>query len=69
VSVGLGIGIGLALSFGLNRLIAVWVENSHHNPFLVLGVSFLLLAVAILACLLPARKASSVDPMTALRCE
>jgi len=69
VSVGLGIGVGLALSFGLNRLIAVWVENSHHNPLLVLGVSFLLLAVAVLACLLPARKASSVDPMTALRCE
>ena len=69
VSVGLGIGIGLALSFGLNRLIARWVENSHHSPLLVLGVSFLLLAVAALACLLPARRASSVDPMTALRCE
>ena len=69
VSVGLGIGVGLALSFGLNRLIARWVENSHHSPLLVLGVSFLLLAVAALACLLPARRASSVDPMTALRCE
>jgi putative ABC transport system permease protein len=69
VSVGLGIGVGLALSFGLNRLIARWVENSSHNPFLALGVSFLLLAVATLACLLPARRASSVDPMTALRCE
>ena len=69
VSVGLGIGVGLALSFGLNRLIARWVENSHHSPLLVLGVSFLLLVVAALACLLPARRASSVDPMTALRCE
>ena len=68
-SVGLGIGIGLALSFGLNRLIARWVENSNHNSLLVLGVSFLLLAVATLACLLPALRASSVDPMTALRCE
>lgn len=69
VSVGLGIGVGLALSFGLNRLIARWVENSHHSHLLVLGVSFLLLVVAALACLLPARRASSVDPMTALRCE
>jgi predicted permease len=69
VSVGIGIGIGLALSIGLNRLIARWVENSDHNPLLVVGASLLLLAVAALACLLPARRASSVDPMTALRCE
>jgi len=68
-SVGLGIVIGLALSFGLNRVIAQWVENSNHNPFLVLAGAFLLLAVAIVACLAPARRASSVDPMTALRCE
>jgi ABC-type antimicrobial peptide transport system permease subunit len=69
VSVGIGIGIGLALSIGLNRLIARWVENSDPNPLLVVGASLLLLAVAALACLLPARRASSVDPMTALRCE
>ena len=69
VSVGVGTAIGLALSFGLNRFIAQWVENSSHNPLLVLAGSAVLLAVAILACLAPARRASSVDPMTALRCE
>jgi ABC-type antimicrobial peptide transport system permease subunit len=69
VSVGLGIGIGLALSFGLHRLIARWVANSSHNPLLVLSVSLLLLVVAVIACLVPARRASSVDPMAALRCE
>jgi len=69
VSVGLGIVGGLALSFGLSRLIARWVENSSHNPLLVLAGSVLLFAVAIVACLAPARRASSVDPMTALRCE
>jgi ABC-type antimicrobial peptide transport system permease subunit len=69
VSVGAGIGIGLALSLGLNRLIARWVENGASNPFLVLSVSLLLIVVAVIACLLPARRASSVDPMTALRCE
>lgn len=69
VSVGIGIGVGLSLSFGLGRLIGRWVENSSGNPLLVLAASLLLLAVSVIACLAPARRASSVDPMTALRCE
>jgi len=69
VSVGLGIAMGFALSLGLNRMITRWVENGAYNPLLLLGVSFLLLGVAALACILPARRASSVDPMTALRCD
>jgi putative ABC transport system permease protein len=68
-SVGWGLLAGLTLSFGLNRLISRWVENSVHDPWLILGVSSVLIAVAGLACLLPSWKASSVDPMTALRCE
>jgi putative ABC transport system permease protein len=70
VSVGMGIGTGFVLSFVLNRFLARWVENSRHNPLPVLAGSILLLAAAALvACLVPARRASSVDPMTALRCE
>ncbi|MGC1300120.1 MAG: FtsX-like permease family protein, partial [Alloacidobacterium sp.] len=69
VSVGLGIVVGLALSFGLTRIITRWIENASTSPLLLLAVSFLLLIVAALACLLPARRASTVDPMTALRCE
>jgi ABC-type antimicrobial peptide transport system permease subunit len=69
VSIGAGIGLGLALSLGLNRLMSRWIENSHSSVLVLLAVSFLLLAVAALACLLPARRASTVDPMTALRCE
>jgi predicted permease len=69
VSVCLGVAIGLALSFGLNRFISRWVENSSHNPLLVLAGSAILFVVAIAACLAPALRASSVDPMTALRCE
>ena len=68
-SVGLGIAIGLGLSFGLSKMIASWIQNGSNNPLLIVGVSLLLLAVAALACVLPARRASSVDPMTALRCE
>jgi predicted permease len=68
-SVGLGVLIGLALSFGLNRLIAQWIDNGTHNPFVVLGVSLLLLLVAAVACLVPARRALAINPIEALRCE
>jgi ABC-type antimicrobial peptide transport system permease subunit len=69
VSVGSGLAAGLVLSLGLNKLISHWVENGAHDPWLILGVSFVLLTVAGLACLLPSWRASSVNPMTALRCE
>lgn len=69
ISVGVGILAGSALSFGLSRVMVHWLENAFASPLLLLGVSLLLLAVAALACLLPARRASTVDPMTALRCE
>jgi putative ABC transport system permease protein len=69
LSVGVGIVAGLALSLGLNRIISGWVGNSTNHPLIVLSVSLVLLIVAAVACLLPARRALSVDPMTALRCE
>ena len=68
-SVVLGILAGLGLSFALNRLIAQWVENASSSPLVLLAASLLLLGVAALACLLPARRASAVNPMTALRSE
>jgi putative ABC transport system permease protein len=70
VSVGSGLLAGLALSLGLSRLISRWVENSPtHDPLLILGASVVLLAAAAVACAVPSWRASSVDPMTALRCE
>lgn len=69
VSVGLGIAAGLALSLGLNRVISGWVGNTDHHLLMGLSVSFLLLIVAAMACLVPARRALAVDPMTALRRE
>jgi putative ABC transport system permease protein len=69
VSVGSGLLLGLALSLGLNRLISRWVENTAHDPLLVLGAAVVLLAAAGVACMVPSWRASSVNPMTALRCE
>jgi putative ABC transport system permease protein len=68
-SVGAGIAVGLALTLGLNRVVSGWVGITTNHPLIVLGVSLLLLVVAGVACLLPARKALSIDPITALRSE
>lgn len=68
-SVGLGIAAGLVLSFALNQVIARWIENGTHDPIMVLAVSFLLIAIAALACLVPARRALAIEPMVALRSE
>ena len=68
-SVGIGIAAGLALSLSLNRLIARWIESGTRDPFMILAVSVVLVVVAALACIIPARRASAIDPMIALRCE
>jgi putative ABC transport system permease protein len=69
ISVGAGLLGGALLSSALERFISSWVEGSSHDPLILLGVVMLLVAVSILACLLPARRASSIDPITALRFE
>jgi predicted permease len=68
-SVGLGIAVGLALSFGLNRIIARWIESGTHDPIMVLAAAGLLILVSVVACMVPARRALAIDPMIALRCE
>jgi ABC-type antimicrobial peptide transport system permease subunit len=69
VSVGTGIAVGLALSLGLNDVVSAWVGIKTNHPLIVLSVSLLLLVVAGMACLVPARKAISIDPIAALRSE
>jgi predicted permease len=68
VLIGLGVGIGSA--FALGRLIASQLyQVSAHNPALLGGATGLLAAIALVACLLPARRATRVDPIQALRTE
>jgi ABC-type lipoprotein release transport system permease subunit len=61
---------GLGAALGLGRLIAAQLyQTSAHNPF-VLGATMAVLALAaLLACLFPARRASLVNPVEALRAE
>jgi ABC-type antimicrobial peptide transport system permease subunit len=67
---GLGIAIGVPAALGLTRvLMTLLFEVKPTDPLTFIGVSFLLLLVALFACWLPARRAAKVDPMEALRCE
>ncbi len=66
----IGVGLGLAGSLGLTRLISSLLFGISATDVSTFGaVSILLLAIALLACWLPARRASGVDPMVALRAE
>ena len=65
-----GIGLGLGLAWVVTRLMSsLLFDVSTTDPLIFLSISLVLLAMALLACYLPARKATTVDPMVALRYE
>jgi predicted permease len=66
----IGIGIGVSVSFALGRILQnrIWGINSA-DPLTLAAVALLLTAVGLVACYIPARRATKVDPMVALRYE
>jgi putative ABC transport system permease protein len=66
----LGLGVGIVVSLAGSRVLAGFLyETSTVDPVVLVGVSLLLIVVAMLACYIPARRAAKVDPMVALRSE
>jgi predicted permease len=67
---GLGLGIGLVAAFFLAKVMrTLLVQVSPNDPVTFAAITAILTAVAISACLLPARRATRVDPLVALRAE
>jgi predicted permease len=66
----IGVAIGAVAAFGLTRLMGTMIFGiSAHDPLTFGGVAIVLSLVAVLACYFPARRATRVDPLTALRYE
>jgi putative ABC transport system permease protein len=68
--VGVGLVVGLGASLALGKIVqSLLYHTSPRDPLTLAAIGILLLGVAFLACLLPARRATKVDPMIALRAE
>ena len=69
MSVAGGVLTGVVLTIALNRVLARWIQGSSLDALILVGVILLLVATSGLSCFIPARRASSVDPVVALRYE
>jgi len=65
-----GVGLGLLGALGLTRILkGLLFEVAPTDPLTFAAVALVLVLAAVVACLLPARRAAGVDPLIALRVE
>ena len=64
-----GTAVGFLIALLFRRAFAHWSEGSSQNPLILVAAVFLLAAAALAACVIPARRAATLDPMQALRSE
>jgi predicted permease len=70
IVLGAGVSVGICLSIALSRTVASWAGGgSPRDPMTLFGSSALLMFVAAAACLIPAWRAATVNPVVALRYE
>jgi predicted permease len=70
VQLAVGLPLGLAGAYGVGKLLGSFlVQIEAGDPLILGGIALILSAIAISACLVPARRAGAVDPVTALRVE
>jgi ABC-type antimicrobial peptide transport system permease subunit len=70
VGLGIAVGLGLALALASTRILSSLLYHiSANDTATYAGVSLLLTALAVLACFVPLRRATKVNPMVALRYE
>src|SRR5713101_5224849 len=69
VMLGLGIAVGAGLSVALGRVVGAWAGGSPRDPLTLLAAAAILVFVSVVACVAPAWRAASVNPVVALRYE
>ena len=64
-----GVAVGLTLSLALDHIVRAWAGGSPRDPLTLLLSALILILVATIACVVPAWRAATVDPVggTALR--
>jgi predicted permease len=69
ITVSSGLLAGLLIFLTLHKLLAHWTQNGYSSPLILAAVVALFIICAALACTIPALRATSIDPMQALRYE